>query len=268
MAPPKSKKSTPRKPARSDSLPQSEGSLPVSKKRKIDWATIDDDQPFQGFELKSIKSKSVQPAKRHKSGEPSDVSNDGYKDAPLDADIVQKNPYPDADLSDTHYLVEPRAEWESTLRYRKFTSKSRRDPVPFMPLALICAIVSEAEFEVGQTIFVNKSEEEHAENDSIQYWVARVLEVRAGDASHVYLRVYWLYRPEDLPGGRQPHHGEAELIVSNDMAIIEALTVSDYANVVRWDEDPDTSDWPLKEQLFWRQTYDLEKPKTQRLSVC
>jgi hypothetical protein len=76
-----------------------------------------------------------------------------------------------------------------------------------------------------------------------------------------------MYRPEDLPEGRQAHHGDSELIASNDMAIIDALTVVDAAKVIYWDEDPDNTDWPLKDQLFWRQTIDIGKPKNQQLSV-
>jgi hypothetical protein len=119
---------------------------------------------------------------------------------------------------------------------------------------------------VGQTIFVEMDAEDRDSDSEIQHYIARVLEVRAGDAAHVYLRVYWLYRPEELPGGRQPHHGCSELIASNHMDIIEALTVVDRATVIHWDEDPDKP-WPARDQLFWRQTFDLEKPKAQQLSV-
>jgi hypothetical protein len=76
-----------------------------------------------------------------------------------------------------------------------------------------------------------------------------------------------MYRPEDLPGGRQPHHGESELIASNDMAIIDALSVQDAANVIHWDDDPDKSTWPMRDQLYWRQTLDIEKKNAQRYSV-
>jgi hypothetical protein len=51
------------------------------------------------------------------------------------------------------------------------------------------------------------------------------------------------------------------------MDIIEALTVVDRAEVIHWDEDPDNSDWPFKDQLFWRQTFDVGKLKGQQLSV-
>lgn len=56
-------------------------------------------------------------------------------------------------------------------------------------------------------------------------WVARILEIRASDEHHVYARVYWMYWPDELPAntldgkkyvsGRQPYHGQNELIASN-----------------------------------------------------
>jgi len=128
-------------------------------------------------------------------------------------------------------------------------------------------LVSDAEFEVGQIVFVKTTEEDFDPKNSAHFAFGRVLEVRAGDASHVFLRIYYLYRPEELPEGRQPHHGEMELIASNHMDIIEALTVSDRAEVTYWNEDPEKSEWPMKDQYFWRQTYDIGKPKTQQFSV-
>ena len=55
-------------------------------------------------------------------------------------------------------------------------------------------------------------------------WAAKVLEIRALNNRHVFLRVQYLYRPEDLdpPLGREPHHGALELIPSNYMQIVEA----------------------------------------------
>jgi hypothetical protein len=76
---------------------------------------------------------------------------------------------------------------------------------------------------------------------------------------HVYLRVCWLYRPEDLPGGRKPYHGLNELIASNDMAIIDATTVDGRANVIHWQEQKDEGEVLNPLQLFWRQTLDVTK---------
>jgi hypothetical protein len=115
-------------------------------------------------------------------------------------------------------------------------------------------------------IFVKKSEEGHVQEGpkSIHHWLAKILEVRAGNASRVYLRVYWVYRPEDLPGGRQPYHGGGELIVSNHMDIIEADTLDAVADVVHWNDDPKSMALPAS-QLFYRQGYDITE--TNRLSV-
>jgi hypothetical protein len=101
----------------------------ASKKRKIDWSTIDDQkQPFEGFKLINLKARTAkgagQASKKQKTSKPTEGASVGYRDAPLDADIVQKNPFVESQLSQTHYAVKPAAHWESTLRYRKFTSKS------------------------------------------------------------------------------------------------------------------------------------------------
>lgn len=66
------------------------------------------------------------------------------------------------------------------------------------------------------------------------YWVARILEVRASDEHHVYARVYWMYWPEELPlgtlngkkqiSGRQPYHGQHELVASNHSKHLESTS--------------------------------------------
>jgi hypothetical protein len=107
-----------------------EASIPnkASKKRKIDWSTIDEQKkPFDGFKLTAVKTKPAKPgqaSKKQKTSKPATGVAEGYRDAPLDADIVQRNPFAESDLSQTHYKVTPAALWESTLRYRKFTSES------------------------------------------------------------------------------------------------------------------------------------------------
>jgi hypothetical protein len=94
-----------------------------TKKRKVDWATIDEPKPFQGFKLKAVTAKIPKKAdKKQKTGKPSDGERKRYRDA-LGVDIVQKNPFLESDLSETRYQVQPTAEWESTVRYRGFTSK-------------------------------------------------------------------------------------------------------------------------------------------------
>ncbi|PON20161.1 hypothetical protein TGAM01_v210983 [Trichoderma gamsii] len=102
------------------------------------------------------------------------------------------------------------------------------------------------------------------------YWVAQILEVRASDVFHVYARVYWMYWPEELPvgtldgkrkiAGRQPYHGQHELVASNHMDIINVESVVMGVNVKQWIE---TNDGDVQETLYWRQAFNY---KTSELS--
>lgn len=111
--------------------------------------------------------------------------------------------------------------------------------------------------------------------------IATVLECRAVDSEHVYLRIVWLYRPEDLVEGRQPWHADNELMPSNHMQIVEATTCNGKVGLRRWEpgmqvqgeggglEDGDEADTGLGlglgRQFIWRQTLDTTGGK-QKLS--
>ncbi|KAJ9648498.1 hypothetical protein H2199_001353 [Coniosporium tulheliwenetii] len=140
------------------------------------------------------------------------------------------------------YSISPATHWESTSKFRKFT-------------------IANESFQLGDIVLI------HNESPLGQPWLAKVLEVRAGDEQHVYLRVFWLYRPEELPnGGRRPYHGRNELVASNDMQIIDAMTVDGRVEVRHWDEADEAEELFPADQLFWRQTWDavrgvLSKPR-------
>ncbi|KAL9011387.1 MAG: hypothetical protein Q9173_003771 [Seirophora scorigena] len=91
--------------------------------------------------------------------------------------------------------------------------------------------------------------------------VARILEVRAADPKHVWLRLYWLYRPEEIPGGRKDHHGKNELIASNHMEVVDALQVKSPVQVSRLGEEEEKGHFPAAATeeggLYFRQTYDF-----------
>ena len=92
---------------------------------------------------------------------------------------------------------------------------------------------------------------------------ARILEIRARDAKNVYVRLYWLYTPEQLPSGRQPHHGKDELIATNHMEIIDAQRVLEPIAIV--DLKQTVESWHGSNQgMYWRQTYHV---LTKELSV-
>ncbi|KAF8469671.1 hypothetical protein BDZ91DRAFT_720681 [Kalaharituber pfeilii] len=165
-------------------------------------------------------------AKRHKTGP---TSNTG----PPPAQQLDQEPPEDT----TVFTVKPKKQWDSLKKYRNF-------------------VVGNENFALNEYIFVSHSNTptDVPELDEQKFWVARVLEIRAVDEAHVYLRVYWLYWPEELPGGRQPYHGQKELIASNHMEIVDAMTVSGRAHVKHWmelDEDEELPD------LYWRQKFDF-----------
>ncbi|KAF2217442.1 hypothetical protein CERZMDRAFT_92093 [Cercospora zeae-maydis SCOH1-5] len=140
------------------------------------------------------------------------------------------------------YEVTPRDKWESLRRYKKFT-------------------VGSESIATGQCILVKHDEAtEDMRMESEAQWKAQVLEVRALDTEHVYIRVAWLNRPEDLESGRKPYHGKHELIVSNQMDIIDAMSVNGTLDVVALDDKDDESP-EIEDQYFWRQTYDFVTKK-------
>jgi len=100
--------------------------------------------------------------------------------------------------------------------------------------------------------------------DTASQWKAKVLEVRALDPEHVYIRLSWLNRPEDLDGGRKSYHGKNELVPTNQMDIIDAMAVNGALSVKHWDEmaDDDETSMPEEDQYFWRQTFDFANTKT------
>ena len=97
---------------------------------------------------------------------------------------------------------------------------------------------------------------------------------------HVYIRVGWLNRPEDLDKGIKTNHGKNELIPTNQMDVFDAMAVNGSLEVVHWDEKDDDSalmheveNLPTsaeqsvhthvsQDQYFWRQTYDFANTKT------
>lgn len=101
------------------------------------------------------------------------------------------------------------------------------------------------------------SAEERLEYDKENLWPGLISEFRAESQEKVYVRLFWLYWPEELPMGRQPYHGKNELIMSNHVDIVEAQTIACRATISHWDEDDDSDD--ILEERYWRQTLDLNK---------
>lgn len=78
-----------------------------------------------------------------------------------------------------------------------------------------------------------------------------ILEIKVHNQARVYIRLYWFYEPERLPGGRQIFHGRRELVATDDMAVMDAANIVSLANIKHWNEGLAQ---PLPEGLYWRQT--------------
>jgi hypothetical protein len=149
---------------------------------------------------------------------------------------------------------------------------------------LIVTTVQGEVYKNNQFVFVrgegtpkDKAQEENLKD----FWVARILQVRAKNAQHVYALVWpptllkaqpliiyevaWMYWPEELPppvtnakdlfskttGGKRTYHGNFELIASNYMEVLDVLSFAGKADVHHWLEEDDN----LSSKLYWRQTF-------------
>lgn len=153
------------------------------------------------------------------------------------------------------YTVEPRKQWLEMTRYNSFVLNGYKyNHDEFVHIAN------------DDTIELQKATGKNADGASLpqsaDYWVARILEVRASDEHHVYARIYWMYSPDELPAGtvdgkktitgRQPYHGQNELIASNHMDVINVVSVAMKATVHHWIESDDEE---VQDALYWRQAF-------------
>lgn len=130
-------------------------------------------------------------------------------------------------------------------------------------------------YKNNQTVFVRGKDlaKTGPADQPRNFWIARILQVRARNAQHVYALVTWLYWADELPppavrspdqvskdGGKRKYHGSHELIASNYMEVLDVLTFAGKAEVYHWDEQDDN----VGSQLYWRQSYCRE---TLELSV-
>ncbi|KAH7012304.1 uncharacterized protein B0I36DRAFT_378478 [Microdochium trichocladiopsis] len=156
---------------------------------------------------------------------------------------------------DRHYQIAPFAKWMDMTRYNSFVLNGvKYHSEGFVFVATDNTIERQK----------NSGESRQPRKKSGDDWVARILEIRAADEHHVYARVYWMYWPDELPAGttegkqrmkgRQPYHGNNELIASNHMDVINVVSVTASATVHQWDE---TNEDEVQPALYWRQAFDV-----------
>lgn len=84
-----------------------------------------------------------------------------------------------------------------------------------------------------------------------------------------------MYWPDELPigagkaadlvnqkSGRRKYHGKYELVASNDLQVLDVLSLAGKADVSQYLEEEE--DVPIGTKMYWRQTFNRE---TQELSV-
>ncbi|KAI9668818.1 MAG: hypothetical protein M1831_000887 [Alyxoria varia] len=173
-----------------------------------------------------------------------------------------------------------RADWDGP-EMKSYTSfQSELIPYPtndFPSLTFIAAF--EFTYKVGDLIYVKAPDTEApGESNGTEYdyddcWIAQILQIKALDNNHVYVRIFWMYRPDDIPGGRQEYHGDGEFIPSNDMQIINAETVNgkpqEWQNM---DETDMLNCITGYKDLFYRQTYNSltrrTTPALRKICIC
>lgn len=95
---------------------------------------------------------------------------------------------------------------------------------------------------------------------SLAKWKAKVHEIRALDAYHVYLLVSWFDRPahdlDSAPGKKEGKvYGEYELVASTQVDVINATTAEGRVEIGHWDGEEGTR--PGVGKYYWRERFDF-----------
>ncbi|PFH57448.1 hypothetical protein XA68_15037 [Ophiocordyceps unilateralis] len=217
----------------------------TSKSRKRSRAVADEnraDCPFAVTVVATPSDESHAPKKRKREDE--------------DKGHVQLSPFEPRGHFKTHssmdlaYTVEPRKEWFEMARYNSFVLNNVK-------------YYNEDFVYIANDATIERQMASSKDFQSTDHWVAKILEVRASDEHHVYARIYWMYSPDEIPpntldgkklvSGRQPYHGQNELIASNHMDVINVVSVATHAQVNQWVESDDEE---VQDALYWRQAFD------------
>ena len=102
---------------------------------------------------------------------------------------------------------------------------------------------------------------QYLEYERRNFWVGKIIESRATDDRNVFLLVAWLYWPQEIPeqviGVKETrqYYGQGELVMSNYFDVIDAMTISNKAEVSYYDEwDDEKLGNPAAR--YWRQSFD------------
>ncbi|KAJ9624522.1 hypothetical protein H2203_005257 [Taxawa tesnikishii (nom. ined.)] len=155
-------------------------------------------------------------------------------------------------LEDTYVTIQPAAKWAQLKRYSRFAVGT--ETIGNGEIILVDHGETGQDTDIGAKIKARGNIKKNV-IDVAHQWKAQVHDTRALNENRVFILVSWLNRPSDLPTGPAPYHAKNELIPTNEVCIIDAMTVNGPLNVVHWDEYDDTAAPPEEDQYFWRQTY-------------
>lgn len=148
------------------------------------------------------------------------------------ASMQQLKDGPQGLTMDLPYVVNRHNSWFSMTRYKnfvcEFSLKAHHPPLADQKIVTNQAAGKGAKYFVDDHVYITNDtviKRQADDRKQLDYWVAKILEIRASDQNHVYVRIYWMYSPEDLPRTayncddrrRQLGHsyGQNELIASN-----------------------------------------------------
>ncbi|KAL8299169.1 hypothetical protein RB601_003635 [Gaeumannomyces tritici] len=231
----------------------------TSSSKKRSRSEADKSRAECPFSIKLVDPKEEQKSKRRRKPAEDDETK---KTLTQPSPFAPTGKFKTYDTMDGHYQVEPAKKWADMTPYNSF-------------------VLNGAKYFSGNFIYVandsslNRQKaprnKEGGLKKSDEDWVAMILEIRASDEHHVYARVYWMYWPDELPPhtldgkkmpqGRQPYHGQMELVASNHMDMISVVSVTSQAHVNQMIEDNDDD---IQSSLYWRQAFDV---RTAELSV-
>ncbi|KYK55405.1 ebs-bah-phd domain-containing protein [Drechmeria coniospora] len=235
-----------------------------AKSRKRSRAVTDENRADCPFTVSMVSTPSYEEwdhtTKKRKRNGP----DDGRKESVQASPFEPRGKFKTHSNMDVSYTVEPSRPWFDMTRYNSFVLNNVK-------------YFNEDFVYIANDATIERQKDPHKDADqqdllpSNDYWVAKILEVRALDEHHVYARVYWMYSPDELPpntldnkklvSGRQPYHGQNELIASNHMDIINVVSVAMRAVVNHWVESDDEQ---VQDALYWRQAFDC---RTSQLST-
>ncbi|KAI9642318.1 hypothetical protein NHQ30_009120 [Ciborinia camelliae] len=153
-----------------------------------------------------------------------------------------------------YYTVVPNKEWTTMRKYNNF-------------------IIQGETFKSNEIVYVKGKTE--AGTEPKDFWVARILQVRAKNPQHVYALIAWMYWRDELPATakagdeasptskQRKYHGNFELIASNYLDVVDVLTFAGKLDVEHFTEKIVDGAVLDPKNFYWRQTFCRS---TQRLS--